>query len=236
MKVKELLERRKELRSQKKDLLSQIDQETAKMNKVDLQEFLRSGDAGQVNGFELEKLAKKRNHLKLLGESLDEAIVQAQKIEKERKRAKLLRQAEAMAYKRAKLTDKIRHFLYKVQALQKEAREAHTEERALTAKARQDNSKTVEVSLRLGKVEEFLEDHILKTNDIEEKVEKAKLHNRKILEKENIGINDFLYQNFKVKWNRKSLEVLEFDLIGNKAEMLLRAEHVTRDSLLEEIC
>ena len=89
MKVKELLERRKELRIKKKDLLSQIDQETAKMNKVDLQEFLKSGDAGQVNGFELEKLGKKRHHLKLLGESLDEAIAEAQSKESDRRKAQL---------------------------------------------------------------------------------------------------------------------------------------------------
>lgn len=236
LKVEELLERRLQLRGQKKSILKQIEEETKKMNKVDLEEFIRSGNAGKVDGFELDKLQRKRKHLVLLGESLDQAIVEAQNIERQRLIAKMLRKADKCSQARARLSDKIRFHLLKAQRLQKEARTIRVEEDSLRHKAKAEDRQTFEVSHRLGKLEEFLEGTILIGNEIEEKVLAAREHNRKLLKKERVSINDKVFQNFRVKWDRKTLKVLEFELTEQSAELLLRAEYVTRESLLKEIC
>lgn len=243
MKVKELLARREQLRGQKKGILKQIEEQTAKMNKVDLEEFIRSGDAGKVDGFELDKLQRKRKHLVLLGESLDQAIVEAQGKERERKIAKMLREADQLAYNRAKLSDKIRHFLIKVQSLQKEARGIKVEETTLRSLANTDSQPAKEIHFRLNGMEDFLEKQIILTAG-EERIRKevlaARKHNKEILSQPKIKANDKILRNVRIKWDCQTLALSEFEITEQSAEVLMRnlgrKGSLTKADFLKETC
>jgi len=89
MKVKDLLVRREQLKQQKASILKQINELTANMERKDLEKFIQTGDAEQVDGHQLDKLQRKRKHLTLLGGSLDKEIVQASQKERKKQIASL---------------------------------------------------------------------------------------------------------------------------------------------------
>ncbi|MCK4419029.1 hypothetical protein KAV79_04410 [Candidatus Aerophobetes bacterium] len=122
MKVKELLARREQLKDQKLLILKSIKEETAKMEKVDLAEFIETGDSGKINGFELDKLQRKRKHLSLLSDSLDQAIVQEEGKVREKRISLLQRKAEDCVKARSRLNEKMKHLLYKVQGMQNQCK------------------------------------------------------------------------------------------------------------------
>lgn len=224
-KLGDLLERRGQLHSQKVSILKAISAETKKMNRVDLEEFLRSGDAGQVDGFELDKLTRKRKHLVLLGESLDQAIVETQSIEKAKKTARLLREAEVLADKRTKMYEKKKHFLLKIQRLEQQGKTIRVEEDTLRFEAKATNQPTGEVHFRLNCVEDFLDKQIILTageERIRKEVKAAREHNKEILSQPRIGENDAILRNVVIKWDCVTLELLEFEIDEGRAGTLMR--------------
>lgn len=242
MKVKELLVRREQLKGQKELILKSISEETAKMNKVDLEEFIRSGDAGKVDGFQLDKLQRKRKHLVLLGESLDGAIVQAQAIEKAKKIARLLREAEVLADKSQKLYEKKMHFLTKIQRMKEQGRLLRTEEDALRNEAKSRNRPTKEVYFKLNATEDFLEKQVILTAG-EEKIRKevlaARKHNKEVVFQPRIGINDKILRNVRIKWDCQTLAVLEFEIIEQGAATIIsnldRKDTLSKAEFVKEI-
>lgn len=225
MKLRDLLSRRKELGTQKDLIFKSIAEETAKMRRVDLAEFIQTGDSGKINGFELDKLQRRREHLFLLGESLDEAIVTEQGKVREKKVTLLLRKADEHKKARKKLDDKMKHLLYKIQDYQNQCKEIRIEETALRAEAHTDSRPTKEVNLRLNKIEEFLEEQIILTPGVErirKETQEAKEHNRKILSQPNIGGDNSLFRNVKIVWDCKTLALLELDINELSAEACVR--------------
>lgn len=225
MKVKELLVRREQLKGQKELILKRISEETAKMERVDLEEFIQTGDSGKINGFELDKLQRRREHLFLLGESLDGAIVTEQGKVREKRVTLLLRKADEHQKARKKLDDKMKHLLYKIQDYQNQCKEIRIEETALRSKANTDNQPTQEVNLRLNKIEEFLEKQIILTPGVErirKETQEARKHNKEILSRPTIGNSDSLFRNVKIKWDCKTLELLELDINEVSAEACVR--------------
>lgn len=236
MKVKELFARKTQLREQKKSLLEQIHQLTSKMEKEDLQKFISTGDSSQVDGAGLQKLQRKEKHLTLLQGSLDREILEVSKKERAREIVKLTRQADEILAQREKIKQKVHHFRVKIADLSEKHNEMKTQERALRRDALPGNP-VGEAGFRLSKMEEFFRSHaIMNSENLEEKILAGRRHNRRLLEKGNCATDDKFYQNFKLKWDVKTGKVLDFELTTQRAEMLLRARDVTKESLLKEIC
>lgn len=225
MKVKELLSRREQLRGKKTSILKSISEETAKMNAVDLAKFIESGDAGRVDGANLEKLQRRRKHLWLLGDSLDLAIVEGETKKKEKEKRILLRKADDLMKVREKLKEKHIHWLRKIHENTLEAKRIKTEEMELRAAANVDSKPVLQENFRLNLTEEFLQRRILLSpgiERIEKEVKRCREHNKKVVSQPTIGIDDMCFRNVQVRWDSKTLALVEFKILEQPAEASMR--------------
>ncbi len=243
MKVKDLLLRRTQLKEQKESILKQINEMTASMERKELEKFIETGESGQVDGHQLDKLQRKRKQLVLLGGSLDKEILKANEKEKAKEKARILKEANEFAQVRERLQNKIRHHLTKIEKLREESRAIHSEEHTLRSLLNKKDMPTSQVTLRLNLMEKFLKEHIILgtgEQEILEKVLKARTHNKRILAQPRIGINDKIFRNFEVEWDTKTLELLKFEFVEREAESCLRnldrKNSLTKAEFLKEVC
>lgn len=237
MKVKELLMRREELRGKKTSILKAIAEETAKMNAVDLAKFIESGDAGRVDGANLEKLQRKRKHLWLLGDSLDQAIVEGKAKEREKEQRKLLRKADELMQARERLKEKHIFWLRKIHENTLESKRLKTQETELRTATTIDSKPILEENFRLNLTEDFLQRRILLSpgiEKIEREVKAARERNKEVLSKPTASVNDIIFRNVKVRWDSRTLALVEFKITEQNAMALLR--NLDKEKLIKEVC
>ena len=243
MKVKELLVRRVHLQEQKERVLLEIAEMTKDLGEKDLQLFIQTGDASQVNGHDLDKLQRQRVHLNNLRGSLDREILLTSRKEKEKAKGRMERKVKELTRARGRLAERVRYLLEKTEVIREESRGLKTEETELRSQLNLKENPTKEFVFRLNLMEEFLQDTIV-LGDGEEKISeevlKAREHNQKILAKPRIGIDDTFFRNFKVEQDTETLEILRFELseqsAGNCLRNLDRKDSLTTTDFVREVC
>lgn len=175
MRAKDLILRKGQLRESKTNILKQIAEETADMNRVDLESFIASGDPGQVNGHNLNKLQRKHQHLLNLEGSLNLEISKLRKKERLTSLQKLERKAaELEAKRKGSLYAKYLHFQEKIKVLEKESIKLKAEALEITNKAGEFKREMFELHFRLPELEQFLEEHYVQCpEELEELVREA---------------------------------------------------------------
>jgi len=241
MKLKDLLDRKTKLKEKVFSLgkeSSDLGQET---EQKDLAKYINDGVLPSLNGHKIQKLKNEHRYLLKIGVSLDQEIVKSQSLERQKRIAKLNRQANESSRIRESLNDKIRHHLIKTESLRKESREAHDEERRLRLLAKQEGTPKTGGSMRLNLMEKWLKENIvLGTEELEQAVLKARKHNKEILAQDKISINDKIFRNFNVKMNPETLQVEGFSFLEQNARYMVevhqRKDNISLDEFKKEVC
>ena len=100
IKSKDLILRKGQLQEQKKYVLHKINGMVADMRRKDLENFIQTGDAGQVDGKQLRLLQRKRQHLINLEGSLNREITKSRRSERLKALGKLNKKIEILDKKR----------------------------------------------------------------------------------------------------------------------------------------
>ncbi len=183
MKSVDLISRKKELQVKKKDILDEINELTANMERKSLEDYIKTGNAEQVDGHKLEMLQRKRVHLGHLEGSLNLEIGKLRKKERLSKLQKLENKVAKLEQKRkGTLYQKYLHFQSKIQALREQDRELKAEATDAKSKTFQYLRDTIEVHFRLPGLQEFLKkNYVAHPEELVVMVEKAYEENEKSL-------------------------------------------------------
>lgn len=183
MKSKDLILRKDELQAKKKDILHQIGELTANMERKSLEDFIKTGNAEQVDGHRLELLQRKHKHLINLEGSLSLEIGRLRKKERTTKLQKLERKVQELEKQRkGPLYQKYLHFQSKIQALREQDKELKAEATAVKSQTFQFHREVRELHFRLPGLEKFLkENYVAKPEELEKLTEEAYKDNQKVL-------------------------------------------------------
>lgn len=164
MKSKDLILRKTQLLEQKKNILKQIDETTANMNRVDLEKFIASGDSAQIDGHKLDLLRRKHTHLVNLEGSLNLEIGKLRKKEREKAALAIQKEKQSLELKQKILTKKIERKLKEVNILKAEEKKFFDPLLVLAGKLKeQENPQEVDnFKLSEVEVEGFLGRHYVK--------------------------------------------------------------------------
>ncbi|KKK61933.1 hypothetical protein LCGC14_3009390 [marine sediment metagenome] len=210
IKSENLILRKTQLREQKADILKQIDEMTADMHRKDLEQFIRSGSPGQVDGKQLRLLQRKYQHLVNLEGSLNLEVAKARKRERQHSLDKLNKKIEVLEKKRKdSLYSRYLHFQSKIAALMEEDKKIKQEILEIKSRLHQHNREEIELDFRLPGLQEFLKKNYVQYPDkLEQLVEKSYNNNELALHPGPHDISKFV-RGYSGKLNLDSGKVTE---------------------------
>lgn len=228
MKAIDLISRKEELGVKKKNILDEINELTASMERKSLEDYIRTGNAEQVDGHRLEMLQRKRVHIGHLEDSLNLEIGKLRKKERLKELQKLERKVEELQEKRkGSLYSKYLHFQSKIKALQEQDRKLKEEASAIKNQAAAYKREDLQFNFRLPELETFLaENYIKNPEELREKVEKAYARNQKSLTPGPKDRATELVRGFSFILNRDSGKIEEMKEINCGTDMARRNEQV----------
>ncbi len=149
-KSKDLILRKGQLQEQKKDILHKINEMVANMRRKDLEKFIQTGDAGQVDGKQLRLLQRKRQHLINLEGSLNLEVAKARRKERQHSLNKLNKKIEVLEKQRkGSLYSRYLHFQSKIAALMEEDKIIKEEILEIKSRLHRHNREEMEFNFRL---------------------------------------------------------------------------------------
>lgn len=176
LKSVDLIKRKEELQVKKKDILKEIDELCADMERKSLEDFIKTGNAEQVDGHRLELLQRKHKHLINLEGSLSLEIGRLRKKERLSSLQKLERKAAELEKKRkGALYERYLHFQKKIKILEAESIKLKEERLQAESDAREFRREIAgDLNFRLPGLEQFLKEHyVQKPEELEKLVEEA---------------------------------------------------------------
>lgn len=232
MKARDLIKRKGELQESKTAILKQIKDMTEDLEWKDLQQFIQTGDAGQVNGHEIDKLQRKRKHLELLEGSLNLEISKLRKRERLSKLQKLMRKADELEEKRkGSLYQRYLRFQEKIKALEEESRKLKAEVLAIRNEAGEFNQSSKALVFRLPELKQTLiENYFVHPDELEAMVKQAYQDNEKCLKADaDSSVEDRLVRGFQLVLDIDSGEILEKKETVCTTDVARRNENVMKE-------
>lgn len=140
MKVRDLLERKSELRQKITDLGKELSELGKEIEEKDLTTFIANGELPSPDGHRIQRLRNQHRYLLKLGQSLDIEIARANDKEGQKEIAKLERKADGFTVIRQKLSNKIQYYQSKITQLREDQKITRTEEERLRRACSPDGS------------------------------------------------------------------------------------------------
>lgn len=209
-KSKDLILRKGQLQEQKEDVLHKINGMVADMRRKDLEKFIQTGDAGQVDGKQLRLLQRKHQHLVNLEGSLHLEVAKTRKRERQHSLDKLNKKIEVLQKKRKdSLYSKYLHFQSKIAALMEEDKKIKEEILEIKSRLHRHNREEMEFNFRLPELHEFLKTNYVQFPEkLERLVEKSYSNNELALHPSPDNISKFV-RGYSGKLNLDSGKVTE---------------------------
>ncbi len=211
MNSERLLKRKSELADLQAVNLKEIQKEAKRKNVQEGQDFIVTGEIGQIDGYNLNKLQKKEDHLNKMEDYLIKVIA------RERKRERTVRLnvftrtiARLQGQRKGKLYDQYAKLQEEMSELEKKSIALKAEILEIENDRREIERDTVVVHFRLPKVATALEKHYFaRPGEVRELVEDAYVANEKKLKEKEYKEN--LVRGFKITLERDTGKIVDIE-------------------------
>ncbi len=212
MNSKRLQTRKNELAGLQEVNLKEIRQEIKRRDTQDAQDYIKSGEVGQIDGHRLGELQQKKQHLERLASYLILAITKERTRERQSKLKKFDREIAILDEQRkGRMYQQYKKLIEKIEELKKKSIALKAQILEIENLQRQIQKDTVSVIFRLPELEKTLaENYFAKPYEIQAMVERAYEANAKCLKKElMIRGEDRLVRGFQLTLDVDSGQLLQ---------------------------